>query len=102
MSKIENEKTQIPSTKDLSDMDLLNDIMQSEKDISNCYNLAISEMSNKNLFKKIMDLYKETKETARRAFDLSFQNGWYSLEKAEETKIQQAYNKANSQVKELG
>lgn len=102
MSKIENEKTQVPSTKDVNDMDLLNDILQSEKDISNNYNLAVGEMSNKSLFKKILELYKESKETAREAFDLAFQNGWYSLEKAEETKIQQAYDEANSQIKELG
>lgn len=102
MSKVENEKTQVPSTKDMNDMDLLNDILQSEKEISNNYNLAAGEMSSKNLFKKIFELYKEAKETTRNAFDLAFQNGWYSLEKAEEVKIQQAYNEANSQVKELG
>lgn len=102
MSKIENEKTQIPSTKEINDMDILNDILYSEKAMSENYNTAIGEMSNKTLFKKILELYNETKEIERDTFDLLFKNGWYSLEKAEETKINQAYNEANNQIKELG
>lgn len=102
MSKIENEKTQVPSTKDMNDMDLLNDVLFSEKIMNNNYNTSLGEMSNKNLFKKFMELYEEMKNLEREAFDLIFKNGWYSLEKEEETKINQVYTEANSQTKELG
>jgi spore coat protein CotF len=101
MKKVENEKVQVPETKDMNDSDILNDVLSSEKNMSNNYSYAIDEMSNKTLFKKIMKIFDDTKSAARDAFELSFKKGWYSLEKADETKITQAYDKANQQVKEL-
>ena len=52
MSKIGNEKVEVSSTKEMNDLDILNDIMQSEKNNSNNYSIAIDEMSNKVLYKK--------------------------------------------------
>lgn len=99
--KIENEKTPVSETKEMNDSDILNDILSSEKNISNNYSYAIDEMSNKALFKKIMNIFDDTKKAAREAFEMAFKKGWYSLEEAEETKITEAYDNANKQVKEL-
>lgn len=54
MSKIGNEKVEVSSTKETNDLDILNDIMQSEKNNSNNYSIAIDEMSNKVLYKKYL------------------------------------------------
>ncbi len=102
MSKIKNEKTPVPSTKEMNDTDVLNDLLHSEKEMSSNYNTATGEMSNKTLYKKIMELMSEIKEAEREAFDLLFKNGWYTLEKEEETKINQAYSDSNNQINELG
>ena len=101
MKKVENKKTPTSKVKSMNDEDILNDILSNEKSMSNNYGYAIDEMSNKVLFKKIMDIFKDTKNAARNAFELSFEKGWYTLEKAEKNKIKQAYDKANKQVKEL-
>ena len=57
MSKIGNEKVEVSSTKEMNDLDILNDIMQSEKNNSNNYSIAIDEMSNKVLYKKTHTFY---------------------------------------------
>ena len=82
-------------------MDYLNDVLQCEKNISNNYSIAIDEMSNKVLFKKVFSIFKDTKGIARKAYDLAFQKGWYSLETAEETKIKKELNSMKNLYKEL-
>jgi spore coat protein CotF len=101
MKKVENEKVEVPQTKDMNDSDILNDVLTSEKNMSNNYSYAIDEMSNKVLYKKIMKIFEDTKNMARESFELSFKKGWYTLEKADENKITQAYDKANQQINEL-
>lgn len=101
MSKIQNEKVEVPTNKDMNDMDILNDIMQCEKNESNNYSIAIDEMSNKVLYKKIFSIFKDTKGLAREAYNIAFTNGWYSLETAQEEKITKALDEAKKQYKEI-
>ena len=58
-------------------------------------------MSNRYLFKEVYKIYNETKAKAREAYELAFSNGWYTLEKAEATKISEAETKMNKSKKEL-
>ena len=99
--KVECPMTEVPSTKEMTDKDILNDVLLSLKNVSNNYSIAIDEMSNQELFKEIYQIFNETKTKAREAYELAFSNGWYTLEKAETTKIDEAYNKMNKSKKEL-
>lgn len=99
--KVECEKQEVSATKEMNDKDILNDILLCLKNVSNNYSIAMDEMSNKKLYKEIHSIFNETKDAAREAFDLAFSKGWYSLENADESKISQAYEKANKQTKEL-
>ena len=99
--KIECEQQEVSSTKSMNDKDILNDVLISLKDLSNNYSIATNEMSNKKLFKELNSIYDETKEAARKAYDLAFSKGWYVLEEAERKKIDEAYNKYNKHLKEL-
>mgnify|MGYP003307002807 CR=1 FL=1 len=47
---------------------ILNDILLSEKTISNNYSVALSEMSNDKLYKKVMNLFMDTKDIAREVY----------------------------------
>lgn len=85
----------------LTEEDILNDVMLCEKNISNCYSIAINEMSNTKLYKKIMKLFEETKDIARDIFNLMYQNGWYTLESEDESKIETSYNNYNKKYDEL-
>lgn len=99
--KVECKMTQTPSTKDMNDKDILNDILLCLKNTSNNYSVVLDEMSNKYLFKEIYKIFNETKAKAREAYELAFSNGWYTLEKAEATKINEAITKMTKQKKEL-
>ena len=99
--KVECEMTEVSSTKDMNDKDILNDVLICLKNISNNYSIAIDEMSNKKLYKDVLSIFTETKDAARNAYNLAFSKGWYSLEEADDEKITQSYDKYNKQNKEL-
>lgn len=101
MAKIENKKKEVSKGKEMNDKDILNDILEYEKNMSNNYSIALNEMSNKVLYKKVFTLFKESKGLARDIFDTMFVNGWYSLETAEENKISKAYDEAKKEYGEL-
>lgn len=101
MSKIQNEKIEVENTNELNDLDLLNDILENEKNTSNNYSIALNEMSNNRLYKEIFELFKDTKELAREAYNIAFQKGWYTLETAEESKINVALKEAEKRLNEI-
>ena len=101
MSKIQNEKIAVEDTNELNDLDLLNDILENEKNTSNNYSIALNEMSNNKLYKEIFELFKDTKELAREAYNIAFQKGWYTLETAEESKINVALKEAEKRLNEI-
>jgi spore coat protein CotF len=101
MKEIKNEKEEINKDECMNDEDLLNDIMLCEKNISNSYSVAINEMSNKYLYKKIMNIFEDTKDLARDIFNLMFSKGWYILTPEEENKITKSYTKYSDKLKEL-
>ena len=100
-NKIECKKTETPDTKDLNDKDILNDVLLSLKLVGNNYSVMVSEMSNKVLYKKVLNLFLDTKDMAHRAYNLAFSLGWYSLETVDEKKIQDCINKMTKLKKEL-
>lgn len=92
--KLENEKTPVLESLEMNDCDYLNDLLETEKNISVNLCIALNEASNEHLFKELYKIFKDVKDCQRNLFELSFSNGWYSLEKAEEQKI-------NQKIKEL-
>ncbi len=99
--KIECPMTQTPTTKEMNDKDILNDILLTLKNVSANYSIAIDEMSNKYLYKEVFKIFNETKDKARETYELAFNNGWYSLEEADVTKIDQTVTKMTKSKKEL-
>ena len=101
MKEIKNEKEEINKDECMNDEDLLNDIMLCEKNISNSYSVAINEMSNKYLYKKVMSIFEDTKDMARDIFNLMFEKGWYTVPVEEDKKIEKSYTKYNIKLSEL-
>ena len=62
MEEIKNKCEQTPKDECMSEEDILNDILLSEKSISNSYSVAINEMSNKlnGLLKELADYQSKT------------------------------------------
>lgn len=99
--KVENPKTPVASTSQMNDRDYLNDVLETEKDLSNNLSIALNEMSNQQLYENVKEMLLESKNMARQLYDLAFKNGWYSLEKAEPMKITQKQDELNTKLPEL-
>ena len=100
-NKVQNPKTEVPANSNMNDRDFLNDILESEKNMSVNYTYALNEASNEELFKRIYDMFIHIKETQRNLFELSFKKGWYILEKAEENKINEEINTLSNMFNEI-
>lgn len=98
---VQNPKTEIPQTSEMNDRDFLNDVLESEKNLSNNLAIALNEASNDVFFQDILDMFIESKKMTRQLYNLMFQNGWYTLEKAEQQKISQKSTELSPRLNEL-
>jgi spore coat protein CotF len=96
-----NNKTEVPQTPEMNDRDFLNDVLESEKNLSNNLAIALNEASNESFYKDILDMFVECKNNARQLYDLMLQNGWYKLEQAEQQKITQKSTELSGRLQEL-
>ncbi|MDD4036414.1 MAG: spore coat protein [Bacilli bacterium] len=88
---VQNPKTEVPSIPDLNDRDILNDILTTEKNMSNNYSIVLNEASNDFLYNELFKIYQETQSAQRELFNLLFRKGWYALERADANKINSKY-----------
>ncbi len=100
-NKIQNPKTQVEETIEMNDENYLNDMLETEKNMSVNMTYALNEASNENLFDEIYEMFNMVKESQRTLFELAFKKGWYCLEKAEENKIIEEYNKLTKSIEQL-
>lgn len=98
---IKNTKTQVKKGYEMNDSDRLNDILISYKHLVSSYAIALNEASNKNIYKLFLNLLESSSKTQAELFQLAFSKGWYTLETAEEKKIETAYDKFNKCLSEL-
>lgn len=100
-NKVENPQTEVPKTEQMNDRDYMNDILETEKNMSVNMTIALNEASNEKLYNELFDIFKDIKQSQRTLYECMFKNGWYSLEKAEEQKITQTHNKLEQKYQEL-
>lgn len=98
---LKNTKTPIKKGCAMNDCDILNDILLSYKHLVSSYAIALNEASNKNIYKLFLNAFLSSSKTQAELFDCSFKKGWYTIETADETKIEKAYNKFSSLTSEL-
>ena len=99
--KIENQKVEVPSSIEVNDRDILNTLLEIEKNMSVNMTVFLNEASNEVLYNEIFDMFESVKIKQRDLFELLFRKGWYSLEEAQEDKITSSYNKHSNCIKEL-
>jgi spore coat protein CotF len=76
---------------ELNDRDRLNDILATQKYLTDGLNSAVREASHDALFQDLMQILQETHQAARDVYNLMFQQGWYKLEAEQPQKLQQAF-----------
>lgn len=89
--KIQNPKTQVPETPQMSDRDFINDQLSTEKYMTSSYSTALNEMSHQSLYQDINQICIETQESQRNLFNVMFKKGWYSFDAADQQQLTQSY-----------
>ncbi len=100
-NKISNPKTEVPNTSKMNDKDYVTSILNVEKEIVKNYATATTEASNDKLYNDFHDMLNEASELQRETYNLMFKKGWYTLEMADENKIQQELNTLNQEFNQL-
>lgn len=90
-TKIQNPKTQVPETPQMSDRDFINDQLATEKYMTASYSTALNEASHQSLYQDINTIFNETQESQRNLFNLMFKKGWYSFDAAQQQQLNQSY-----------
>lgn len=92
-NQIKNPQTgQLPKVKgpEMNERDFLNDILATEKYLTDNFNIFAREASSRQLHQNTMAILNETHAAARNFFNLMFEKGWYGLTAAPQQEIQKA------------
>ncbi len=92
-NEIKNPQTgQLPKVKgpEMNERDFLNDILATEKYLTDNFNIFAREASHQKLHQDVLTMLSETHAAARNLFNLMFEKGWYKLTAAQQQDIQQA------------
>ncbi len=100
-NKVCCKETKVDATKTMNERDYLIDILCSEKDITKNMCVALTEASNQKLNKEFKEIFDTVESLEREAYDLAWNNGWYSLEEAQTTKITEKQTSLQKKLDEL-
>lgn len=100
-NKISNPKTEVPNTPEMNDKDYITTMLSIEKAMVKDFAVALTEASNTDLYNDYYDMFDEISNMQRQIYNLMFKKGWYSLEKAEESKITQKLNMLEQELPQL-
>lgn len=100
-NKISNPKTKTPTGISMNDKDYISSLLTCLKELSKNYTTASNEASNESLFNSYNSVYQEIINLQREVYELMFRKGWYSLEVAESTKINEKYSTLLQEYQDL-
>ncbi|MEH6944805.1 spore coat protein [Bacillus sp. JJ722] len=92
-NKIQNPETTVPQTPQMNDRDFINDMLATEKHMTNSYSTAMHEASHKGLYQEIYTAFQESSQAQRDLYNLMFKKGWYGMDKAQQQGVTQDYQK---------
>lgn len=101
MAKVENPKIEVTKGIEINDKDMLNSLLEIEKNMSVNLTIALNEASNETLYERLFDSFETIKDLQRDLYEIAFRYGWYSLEEAENNKVFEEYNKLNQEFEDL-
>lgn len=81
----------------LPERDLMNDVLSSQKFMSDTYNTYTNECATPNVRDGFMSILSEEHQIQSEVFDLMKQRGWYQTPAADQQKVSQAKQQYQSQ-----
>ncbi|MBG9586760.1 spore coat protein [Cytobacillus firmus] len=98
---IQNPETQVNKTPQMNERDFTNDILTTEKYMTDAYSVALNEASHQSLYQDILAAFNETQNQQREFYNLMFKKGWYKVEAADQQKLQQSYQQFQGYTNQL-
>lgn len=92
-STIKNPTTQFQKGTEMNDRDRINDILATEKWLTDGFNVFVRETSHQSLFNDVLHILNETHHAARDVFNLMFEKGWYSLHPEQPSQVSKHHQK---------
>lgn len=100
-NEICNPKTEVPKGTSINDKDYMNSLLSSLKEMVKNYAVALTEASNEILYNEYKTMFDEYSNLQRDVYELMFRKGWYTLEKAEQQKLDNKYQTLNQDFIDL-
>ena len=100
-NQISNPKTEVAKGTKLNDKDYMNSLLSSLKEMVKNYSVALTEASNETLYSEYKTMFDEYSKLQREVYEIMFRKGWYSLEKAEQQKLDTKYQTLNQELIDL-
>ena len=100
-NQISNPKTEIPKGTNINDKDYMNSLLSSLKEMVKNYATSLTEVSNEASYKEFKTMFDEYSNLQREVYETMFRKGWYSLEKADEQKLNTKYQTLNQEFMDL-
>lgn len=85
----------------LSEKELMQDLLTTEKQIISSYSTGITETSCQNLRDTLVNNFKVTETIQYKIWDAMHQKGWYPTKDAETNEVSKVKNDANQMSTEL-
>jgi spore coat protein F len=84
-----------------SEMELMSDLIASEKQVCSAYNVGITESSCSNLRQELTKCLNDTQQIQEQIFNAMRQRGWYQIKQAPSQEVENAKNKYSQMKNEL-
>lgn len=93
---VKNPSANFQKGQQFNDRDRLNDMLSTEKWLTDGYNVFVRETSHQDLYRDILGILTQTHHAARDLFNLMFEKGWYSLHPEQPSQIAKHHQKFES------
>lgn len=100
-NSISNPKTEVSKGTSLNDKDYMNSLLGTLKEMVKNYSVALTEASNENLYNEFKTMFDEYSNLQREVYETMYRKGWYTLEKAEQQKLDSKYQTLNQEFMDL-
>jgi spore coat protein CotF len=91
----------VRGTTGLTDKDILQDLLTTEKQVVSSYSTGITETSCPNLRNTLINNFKSAQDTQYKIFDTMRQKGWYQTKDAPDNEVQQLKTESSQMMQEL-
>lgn len=82
----------------MEDKFMMMDVLATEKSLVVNTAFAMNEASSEHIYNKYSSLFENFSEEVKEIFTICYNNGWYKLEEAQSTKIDQEVTKMLGEI----